>query len=89
MIEDAEYGLKRIELESGDKIFLISDGIYEARNPQKADLGIERVYEHLKNERINNYSLEYTVNSTARAAYHWCLPEKPDDDISIVGLEIR
>ena len=89
MMEEARYDREVITLESGDRLFLISDGVYEAHNLKNEDLELEGVYRHLKKENLNDYPLEYTVNSLARTAYHWCSPKKPDDDISIVGLEIK
>ncbi len=85
---EAEYGRSSIQLMPGDRLFLISDGVYEVRNSAGEDFGLDRVYWHLGNESINGYPLDYTVNSLARQAFHWCIPEKPNDDISIVGLEI-
>ena len=89
MMEDASYAREEIQLESGDRLFLISDGVYEAHNSKNEDLELAGVYRHLQKENLNEYPLEYTVNSLARTAYHWCSPKKPDDDISIVGLEIK
>ncbi len=89
MVEGISYEEGRVDLRAGDRLFLISDGVYEARNAKNEDLGLAGVYSHLKKENINEYSLEYTVHSLARTAYHWCLPKKPDDDISIVGVQLK
>lgn len=89
MFEDAVYTQDRIELADGDRLFLISGGIYEARNASNEEFGLDGVYGHLKKQHAKQYSLEYMVNSLARAAYHWCIPGKPDDDVSIVGFELR
>ncbi len=89
MFEDSVYSQERISLARGDRLFLISDGIYEARNPADQEFSLEGVYAHLKNQHHKQYSMEYMVNSLARAAYHWCNPGKPDDDISVLGFELR
>ena len=89
MFADASYGKNRIQLEPGDRLFLLSDGVYEARNSKEQELGLPGIYQYLQSESTHNYSLEYTVNSLARAVYHWSLPGKPGDDISIIGLEIK
>jgi PAS domain S-box-containing protein len=89
MMADAQYPEESIALDPGDSIFLISDGVYEVRNAQDLQFGLEGVYAHLKREKAQGYSLEYTVNSLARAAYHWRIPKKPDDDISIVGFRLK
>lgn len=89
MLGDVSYEQSRIALEPGDRLFLFSDGVYEARDARKDEWGLEGLHAHLKKEAINGYTLDYTVNSLARAAFHRTLPQKPDDDISIVGLEIK
>ncbi len=88
LFAEAEYDRSSIQLKPGDRLFLISDGVYEVRSNAQEDFGIDRTCRHLDNESINDYSLGYTVNSLARQVFHWCLPEKPNDDISIVGVEI-
>lgn len=89
MFEGIEYLQSRILLERGDRLFLFSDGVYEVRNSKDEPLGLERVHQHFQNENANEYTLPYTVNSLAREVYHWSLPKKPDDDLSIVGIEIK
>ena len=88
LFEEAQYGRSSIQLKPGDRLFLISDGVYEVRNATHEDFGIGRTCQHLGNESINKYPLDYTVNSLARQTFHWCSPEKPNDDISIVGVDI-
>jgi len=40
---DADYGETEIQLEPGDKLMLLSDGVVEAMNPQRQLFGFERV----------------------------------------------
>src|SRR5208337_265285 len=40
---DADYGETAIQLEPGDKLTLLSDGVVEAMNPQRELFGFERV----------------------------------------------
>lgn len=89
MLGDAEYGQDRIELKKGDRLFLISDGVYEVRNSKKMEFGVEGVYAYLKEKDFFRLPLDYAVNELARKAYQWSIPEKPDDDISIVGFEAK
>ncbi len=86
---EVEYDRTSIQLSAGDRLFLISDGVYELRNSVGDDFGLGRVCQHLSNENFNAYPLDYTVNSLARNVFHWRIPEEPDDDISIVGLEVN
>lgn len=89
LFTEAEYDRSSIQMQAGDRLILISDGVYELRNGVGDDFGLNRVYEHLSREILSDRSLEYAVNSLAREAFHWRIPNKPDDDISIVGLEVH
>ncbi len=89
MIEDAAYGQSRIACAPGERLFLISDGVYEARNAKGQELGLEAVYRQLSKEFKGRCPLSFTVDSMALAAYQWCLPDKPGDDISILGVEFK
>ena len=77
MFEDADYRTDEIPLKPGDRLFLLSDGVFEARNAAGEDLGVEGIHRHLKKEMLNKYSLEYSVSSLARATYHWAFLISP------------
>jgi sigma-B regulation protein RsbU (phosphoserine phosphatase) len=44
-VPDAKYEDKKIDIEPGDRIFLYTDGIVEATNPDGAFFGKERLIE--------------------------------------------
>ncbi len=87
MFDDAEYGQANIPFSKGERLFLVSDGVYEARNSSAEELGFDGTRRHFMVQSAS--PLESVVNSLAQAVYDWCIPNKPTDDISIVGFEIR
>jgi sigma-B regulation protein RsbU (phosphoserine phosphatase) len=89
MLEDAVYGRSRITFEKGESLFLLSDGVYEARNPAGVEMGLKGVYDHLESHGKGRSPLEFTVNGLALKSHAWSLPEKSADDISIVGFQVR
>jgi phosphoserine phosphatase RsbU/P len=50
MIEDATYGVERMQLAPGDKIVIYSDGLTEAQNPEDRFFGTERLRNLLKSK---------------------------------------
>ncbi|KAA3613100.1 MAG: serine/threonine-protein phosphatase [Calditrichaeota bacterium] len=72
------------QLEKGDRIFLYSDGICEARNHDKTWFGDERLNSVIK-KNISN-SLDETLNDTIRELSQFTGSIKFEDDISILGL---
>jgi serine phosphatase RsbU (regulator of sigma subunit) len=50
MVPDVEYSLTNLALQPGDSLFLMSDGVVEATNPEGVLFGFERVAELLKNK---------------------------------------
>ncbi|MCA9396451.1 MAG: SpoIIE family protein phosphatase [Candidatus Omnitrophica bacterium] len=89
LFTDAEYGRSEVYLNPCDQLVLISDGVYEIRNSGGEEFGLDRVYHHLSEEVMSGRSLDYAVNSLAREVFHWRIPDKPDDDISIAALELK
>ena len=50
MVPDVEYTLTNFALQPGDSLFLMSDGVVEATDPEGTLFGFERVAELLKNK---------------------------------------
>ena len=79
------YDQETIRLQPGDKIFLYTDGLIENRNRKGEDFGKERLYDALnKNRELPVSKILDTVYSEIK---HFYRGAKPDDDISIMGVE--
>ncbi|OGI12321.1 MAG: hypothetical protein A2Y40_00845 [Candidatus Margulisbacteria bacterium GWF2_35_9] len=87
MFDNPEFEEKEITLEKGDKVFLYTDGLNEARNPKDELFGVAKLTEVLKQniwlsgenlfQKIMDEIKEYTGNSSV------------NDDITMVLLEVN
>jgi serine phosphatase RsbU (regulator of sigma subunit) len=77
-----------LTLRPGDRLFLYSDGVVEASNPNEyvGQFGVERLLKVLNTTRSN--SLEECLASLARSIADWCGNVPPHDDISVLAIEI-
>jgi len=78
-------GQQTIKLQTGDKIVLYTDGVLETRNPTGAFFGKTRFYEIL--EKGRNLPVGDVVETVYTSVKKFRQGAKPDDDISILGVE--
>ncbi len=80
------YEGARVRLAPGDRLFVYSDGILEARRPDGDLFGDERLAESVRGSAA--LDLEACVDGVLAAVLGWTAPALPHDDISLVALEI-
>jgi sigma-B regulation protein RsbU (phosphoserine phosphatase) len=80
------YEGARVRLEPGDRLFVYSDGILEARRPDGALFGDERLAQSVRGSAT--LDLEACADRLLAAVLGWSAPVPPHDDISLVALEI-
>jgi serine phosphatase RsbU (regulator of sigma subunit) len=81
----AEYGLGEVDIKKGDKIFLFTDGISEARNPSGELFGKRRIYKFV--DQNGKLSPQELVNKLIGEVYSFCEGEKQGDDKAILCIE--
>ncbi len=74
-----------IKLQAGDKILLYTDGLIENRNLAGAFFGKQRFYDIL--EKTRNEPVQKIVETVYAVVKEFRQKAKPDDDISILGVE--
>ncbi|MBI4857635.1 MAG: serine/threonine-protein phosphatase [Acetobacterium woodii] len=76
----------RINFSKGDKLLLFTDGLVDAKNPDREDFSMERVVSVVK----NNFDLP--INLIGAHIIDACIDFKgdqaPSDDICILGIEV-
>jgi sigma-B regulation protein RsbU (phosphoserine phosphatase) len=75
-----------VTLEEGDRLLLYSDGIPEAMNPNGDLLGMQQLLELIelgKAQPIHD-NVDLIMDVVAR----WCAERGPDDDLTVLALEI-
>ena len=82
----ARFASDRVSLKPGDRLFLLSDGIYEVPSPSGEVWGRERFQEVIAAGKQT--SLSATIASCFSAARGWQQAQHFPDDAAVMGLEL-
>jgi len=85
-VEGIEFDEFTLQLASGDRLLLYSDGVPEAMDANLEQLTNERMLQELDKSR--DQPLAEQVTHLRTIVNHWCQPKGPLDDVSILLLEI-
>lgn len=83
---DRPYEEHVLTLKRGDRLYLYSDGLAEARNAEREPLEEERLLAVLERERQAPF--QDTLDALLHRALEWCGPAGPHDDISLLAVEM-
>jgi len=86
-VPDVDYEQHSLQLSPGDRIYLYSDGVPEAMDKDRQQLGDEALAGVLAATR--SQSLDESVKALLQRVEDWCQPIGPLDDVSILGVEWR
>lgn len=87
--EKPEYINARINLQSGDKLFLYSDGILEMKNKNNEQYGEERLLEIMMDESLKPKQLLLNIKKSAFQFAGIRSAHQLQDDITMALLEIK
>lgn len=82
-----DYRSKVVKIKSGDLVFLYTDGVVEAMNPEGEEIGIERVVKLLSSIREQR-ALEI-IENVRKLIYHHSKGVEQVDDITMVAVKIK
>jgi sigma-B regulation protein RsbU (phosphoserine phosphatase) len=82
----AQFASDRLSLKPSDRLFLLSDGIYEALSSSGEVWGRERFQQAI--EAGGQMSLSTTIASSFLAARCWQEAQQFSDDAAVMGLEL-
>ena len=80
------YEERSVYVKAGDRLYLYSDGIPEAMNPGGQQFGNPRFLETIV--KAKSGSLQQSVEMLLKEITRWHESEKPQDDLSILAVEI-
>jgi sigma-B regulation protein RsbU (phosphoserine phosphatase) len=80
------YQERTVTLTDGDRLYLHSDGVLEARSPAGECFGRDRLLHLFQQER--SARLEAGLARLLNEVQAWCGPVPPNDDISILAFEL-
>jgi PAS domain S-box-containing protein len=87
VFEDTTYDEHVVRLAPGDRLFIYSDGIPEARNPQNEQFDYQRIAESL--ETCRREPVENCLGRLIMTIDQWAAGMPQDDDISLLAFEIQ
>jgi len=85
-LADDSYEERSVLLAKGDRLYLYSDGVPEARNSAGEQFGDARLLEAICRGRTE--PLQESVATVLKEIAQWQEPERPQDDISILAVEV-
>ncbi len=84
---DAEYTQKIIQLQPGDQLILLTDGIIEAMNTNQDIFGFKRLHRVIR--QLNNTTSEGTLDAIWQAVDNFRDETQPEDDRTIIVINIQ
>jgi sigma-B regulation protein RsbU (phosphoserine phosphatase) len=82
-----EFEEGRLTIKPGDKLFIYTDGIVEYQNYNEEFYGDDRFYRNLK--MLKNESLQNIIDQCITSLMEFGDNTKPQDDITLLGLELK
>lgn len=86
MMPGHSYSEFSLRLDPGDRLYLYSDGVTEAKNAKRDLFGEEQFMEVLNSAA--NAPLSESLDTVMRKVESWCKPEEPDDDVTLLVCEL-
>jgi len=87
VMETFEYQVANINLQSGDMLVLISDGITEAQDSGKALFGIGNIVGYLNTVATDGYDAEAVCRGLYKNVKQFTKETNQSDDITIMTLK--
>jgi phosphoserine phosphatase RsbU/P len=88
-INDRKFGFEegQLKIDPGDKLFIYTDGIVEYQNHNEEFYGDDRFYRNLKT--LKNESVHNIIDQCIRSLMEFGHNTRPQDDITLLGLELK
>ena len=87
VVPKPEFQEHRVKMETGDRLYLYSDGLVDAQNSSEEEFGDQRLLQEITSSRT--YSLEDSIHTIISKSSEWSDNKVFQDDISLLGFEIK
>ena len=87
VVPDPEFQENRVEMDTGDRMYLYSDGLVDAQNSSEEEFGNQRLLQEIT--AYKTYSLEDSIHAIISKSGEWSDTKVFQDDISLLGFEIK
>jgi hypothetical protein len=85
ILPHATWEESSVTLEPGDRLFVFSDGLVEARNEAEAEFGVESLIGEARATR--HLPLDQSLSTIVQAVRAWVGPTGESDDLSVGAME--
>ena len=85
MFEESRYEPMEIELAPGDRLYIISDGLYEQMNPSKELFGLDRLQQTAV--ELRTLDLKSATELLVQPVSEWADSDNLQDDVSVLSIE--
>ncbi len=85
-MDDMEFEEHRLKLSAGDRLYLYSDGVPEAMDHDFQQFGDQRMINVISTAKSD--PLDKGVASLLNAVEQWCVKNGPQDDVSILAMQL-
>jgi sigma-B regulation protein RsbU (phosphoserine phosphatase) len=86
-LPNPKFQEKTIPCQAGDRLYFYTDGIFEMRNASEEEFGQERLRDALA--AASSETLADSFRSVRDIVSGWSNGEPFDDDVSLIGIELR
>lgn len=86
LTEDADFEERSIQMHSGDRLVMYSDGITETMNSVRKQFGMDGLIASL--QQTHNSTLNDSISSVLRSVANWRGNERTEDDMTVLAIEI-
>ena len=87
VVPEPEFQENRVKMETGDRMYLYSDGLVDAQNSSEDEFGDQRLLHEITSS--TTYSLKDSIHAIISKSSEWADNKSFQDDISILGFEIK
>jgi serine phosphatase RsbU (regulator of sigma subunit) len=86
-ISESTFKINKFDVDAGDAILILSDGLPELKNEKNEQYDYSRVKVEFNSiaEKTSNEIVEYLKTS----ASHWANGVEPEDDVTFVVIKIK
>jgi serine phosphatase RsbU (regulator of sigma subunit) len=88
MQEESAYEEMTVQLESGDVLFMLTDGFTEAMNPHEEMFGAEKVEDAVRGSAIDGLSAEKIIECLTTSVRSYAAGAPQHDDMTIVVVRV-
>ena len=87
VVHEPEFQENRVKMDTGDRMYLYSDGLVDAQNSSEEEFGNQRLLQEIT--AYKTYSLEDSIHAIISKSGEWSDTKVFQDDISLLGFEIK